>query len=430
MNELNASAQFENSIDKWRQLIEFHFANGTGKARHAKDGWTTSELCVAISASLAPDQVVHRRTLDSWRKANTLPSKKHRVGLFNALFPQGRITSPDAFDEIRATLASAQAFKRVATPQLSNAEPKDEPKLETTSLAVRTEVLAGKLGLSPNAMADIDAVARDIVNHPKPGAGEDQTLHEAARLFVAANCFDSLIEHACFQDDWFSPPMTILPPGEFTLGAAPTDDLAYENERPTRHIGIDYRFAVGIAPVTFQAFDLFCQATNAEHAFDEGWGRGERPAIHVSWNDAQLYIAWLNANTAGGYRLLSETEWEYMARAGTTKRYITANDADKSMGNAAETLGASSKCGSFPSNPWGLQDCLGNVWEWVADNWASSYAAHPADGAPFLTKPEDLRCLRGGSWDCSYRNMRVTDRCRQGANNRVNNVGFRLAKTL
>ena len=430
MNELKGNAHFDNPIDKWRHLIEFHVANGTGKSRHAKDGWTTSDLCVAISASMPPNQVVHRRTLDSWRKANTLPSNKHRVGLFNALFPQGRIASPDEFDELRATLAAAQAYKRV-TPNPSPDPLKTEGcSLETTSLSVRTEVLAGKLNLSSEALTEIASEARKIVSQPKPGADENQSLHEAARLFVASHCFESLSEHQCFQDDWFCPPMSILPAGAFTLGAAPTDELAYENERPTRHINIDYRFAVGIAPVTFQAFDLFCQATKTEHPFDEGWGRGDRPAIHVSWNDAQHYIAWLNANTSGGYRLLSEAEWEYMARAGTDKRYITADDVDSSMGNAAETLGSSSKCGRFPSNPWGLQDCLGNVWEWVEDNWANSYAAHPANGTPFLTRQEDLRCLRGGSWDCSYRNMRVTDRCRQGADNRVNNVGFRLAKTL
>ena len=136
---------------------------------------------------------------------------------------------------------------------------------------------------------------------------------------------------------------------------------------------------------------------------DRGWGRGNRPVINVSWKDAQSYVRWLSQRTGHRYSLPSESEWEYVARAGTDTRYSWGDEIGR---NRANCDGCGSRwddeqtapVGSFSPNAWGVHDMHGNVWEWVEDCWNDSYVGAPSDGSAWESGECGYRVLRGGSW--------------------------------
>src|SRR5262249_449287 len=148
----------------------------------------------------------------------------------------------------------------------------------------------------------------------------------------------------------------------------------------------------------------------------EGWGKGRRSVINLSWNDARQYVAWLSRKSGKSYRLLTEAEWEYAARAGTTTRFSWgntesdlcgyANGADLTAKDKNASWAASCRdghvntapVGSFKPNPFGLHDMHGNVWEWVEDNWHPHYQGAPTDGSVWQGGDSSLRVQRGGSW--------------------------------
>ena len=170
-------------------------------------------------------------------------------------------------------------------------------------------------------------------------------------------------------------------------------------------------------------------------ANDIGWGRGRRPVIYVSWNDAKRYVRWLSRKTGKAYRLPSESEWEYAARAGTQTVYSWGDEIGV---NRANCRGCGSQwddsktapVGSFGANAWGLHDMHGNVREWVEDCWNGSYAGAPADGSAWRAGNCAVRVLRGGSWSGRPSNLRAADRNWYTTGNRNFNRGFRVARTL
>ena len=159
--------------------------------------------------------------------------------------------------------------------------------------------------------------------------------------------------------------------------------------------------------------------------------------VCVSWKDAKAYVDWLSGKTGKGYRLLSEAEWEYVARGGTrTSRYWGAGE-----GGQCEYANGAASCrdrsvytaevGSYRANGFGLHDVLGNVWEWVEDCWHEDYTGAPVDGSAWTSGGEcGYRVLRGGSWVAKPRNLRSAIRIRNSTGNRVNFLGFRIARTL
>lgn len=205
----------------------------------------------------------------------------------------------------------------------------------------------------------------------------------AGLAFVAATLF-LVVPHTpeTFRDCPDCPEMVVVPAGQFMMGS-PDNDLAHmTSERPQHKVTIAEPFAVGKFEVTFAEWDacVLNGGCSGYRPSDEGWGRGRRPVIHVSWSDAQEYVAWLSKKSGKTYRLLSEAEWEYAARAGTTTRYafgnsITTQEAQFSARKTAEV-------GSFKPNAFGLYDMHGNVMEWVEDcTHIASYDGAPADGA-------------------------------------------------
>lgn len=241
-----------------------------------------------------------------------------------------------------------------------------------------------------------------------------------------------------FQDCDECPKMVVVPSGIFTMGS-PKREGGDDDERPMRRVRIDYRFAVGVYEVTFAEW-YACIDTGGCGSYvpdDEGWGRGNRPVINVSWEDAQSYVSWLSARTGKMYRLLSEAEWEYVARAGTETAYSWGD----SIGvNRANCDGCGSQwddkmtapVGSFAANAWGVYDMHGNVMEWVQDCRNGSYEGAPTDGSAWESEDCNLRMLRGGSQCLTLSHSRSASRVGwfPGSQSFFCGLGFRVARDL
>jgi formylglycine-generating enzyme required for sulfatase activity len=198
-------------------------------------------------------------------------------------------------------------------------------------------------------------------------------------------------------------------------------------------VTIAQRFAIGRYPVTFAEYDRFCEARQREKPKDESWGRGRRPVINVSWQDAQAYVAWLSQETGRVYRLPSEAQWEYACRAATTTRYSFGDAITPDNANYGDSkLGRTSEVGAYRANRWGLHDMHGNVWEWVEDDWHENYQGAPTDGSAWKdAEAGDRLCvLRGGSWGGIPGVCRSAYRVGIDTVIRDSYFGFRVARTL
>ncbi|MDP6803825.1 MAG: formylglycine-generating enzyme family protein [Rhodospirillales bacterium] len=242
-----------------------------------------------------------------------------------------------------------------------------------------------------------------------------------------------------FRDCPLCPEMVVVPAGAFTLGSPASEVPRDGDEGPQHPVTIARPFAVGRHEVTFAEWDA-CVADGGCGGYrpdDKGWGRGDRPAIYISWDDAKSYAAWLSQYTGKTYRLLSEAEWEYAARAGTTTRFLWGDGVGRNLANCRGCGSPwdgqqTAPVGSFPVNGFGLHDMLGNVWEWVEDCWHRSYEGAPSDGSPWTSGGDCAnRVLRGGSWNfIGVWYARSVYRNRSFTVNRYINAGFRLARTL
>jgi formylglycine-generating enzyme required for sulfatase activity len=191
--------------------------------------------------------------------------------------------------------------------------------------------------------------------------------------------------------------------------------------------------------VTFEEYDRFTTATGRRRPHDQGWGRASRPVVDVSWNDAVAYAAWLSSETGHEYRLPSEAEWEYAARAGTTTRYGLGQNIGRNRASC-RTCGSrwdgdqTAPAGSFAANGWGLHDMHGNVYEWVADCWHENYARAaraPRDPSAWTSGADcSRRVVRGGSWNSYPVALRSANRLRIPARSQGGASGFRVARTL
>jgi formylglycine-generating enzyme required for sulfatase activity len=200
------------------------------------------------------------------------------------------------------------------------------------------------------------------------------------------------------------------------------------------NITIGAPLAVGKFEVTFAEWDACIAQGGCSHRPDDaGWGRGRRPVMNVSWNDAQQYVTWLSNRTGKAYRLLSEAEWEYAAQAGTGREARAKPGASQANCNRCGSRWdnrQTAPVGSFPANAFGLHDMLGNVWEWTEDCWNERSAGAPADGRARLRGNCSLRVLRGGSWGDLPEPARSADRSGNTTVNRIDYNGFRVARIL
>ena len=246
-----------------------------------------------------------------------------------------------------------------------------------------------------------------------------------------------------FRDCSDCPELVVVPGGSYEMGSPLGEEGRYDDEGPLHRVRISERFAVGVYEVTFREWDACRRAGGCSHDPDDrGWGRGERPVIDVSWEDARAYVRWLSGETGKEYRLLSESEWEYVARGGTTGPFhfgltISPEQANYN-GDYAYGSGGKGRyrkrtelVGSFPSNAFGLHDVHGNVWEWVEDCWHGSYQGAPSDGSAWTSGGDcGRRVLRGGSWNNEPRYLRSANRIQARRRFPELHVGFRVARTL
>ena len=237
-----------------------------------------------------------------------------------------------------------------------------------------------------------------------------------------------------FRDCPTCPELVVVPAGRFQMGCVSGRDCQ-DDERPVHEVELR-SFALGVYEVTFEEYERFVRATGHRRPGDKGWGRGGRPVIHVSWEDAVAYAGWLSEETGEQYRLPSESEWEYAARAGTETRYSWGQDIGRNQANC-DGCGSrwdddeTAPAGSFEANAWGLHDMHGNVWEWVEDCWHENYARAPRDGSAWTSGGDcGRRVLRGGSWYHAPGVLRSANRSRRGAEFRDTDGGFRVARTL
>jgi formylglycine-generating enzyme required for sulfatase activity len=172
--------------------------------------------------------------------------------------------------------------------------------------------------------------------------------------------------------------MVWLRGGAFTMGQ---DDSPYDDEKPAHRVQVS-AFSIGQYLVTFDEYDSFCDATGREKPRDEGWGRGRRPVINVSWDDARSYCDWLNQQESiGTYRLPTEAEWEFACRAGTGTRWsFGGGDGEARLGDHAwyhaNSGSRTHPVGEKLPNAWQLFDMHGNVWEWCADRYSETRSSH------------------------------------------------------
>lgn len=239
------------------------------------------------------------------------------------------------------------------------------------------------------------------------------------------------------------PEMVIIPAGEFLMGSPQNEAGRLPNEGPQHRVLIAQPFALGRYAVTFEEYDQFCAATAREKASDWGWGRGQRPAISISWREARAYCDWLSQETGADYRLPSEAEWEYGARAGSRTAFWWGDEIDTKHANyngnytyrngprggyRQQTLPVA----SFEPNPFGLYQVHGNVWEWVQDEWHDDYSGAPGDGSAWETSAggNGPRVVRGGGWSLIPEGLRSAARNWFSTDDAFNDLGFRLARTL
>ena len=275
-----------------------------------------------------------------------------------------------------------------------------------------------------------------------------------------------------FRDCGTCPEMVVIPGGSFLMGSPPGETGRYDDEGPEREVSVP-QLALGRYEVTRQEFAQFVSSTGHEtgpcvywEAITEGnpYSRdldlgnprhrqrptGQHPVTCVSWHDAKAYAEWLRDQTGKAYRLPSEAEWEYAARAETRSRYFWGDGVDLACGYAnghdetsrrtndfnwpslacSDGHGLTAPAGSFDANPFSLFDMAGNLWEWVEDHYHDSYEGAPIDGGPWLSPKRSARVLRGGSFEDEPRDLRSARRIWSRPESRLNSSGFRVALTL
>ncbi len=278
---------------------------------------------------------------------------------------------------------------------------------------------AGKPQCSGDQVRRIDGVcvAKDPAT-PLPRAGGPKPLSRAEEAAVKPlQTFRECVE---------CPELVAVSPGVMALGT-----------EPSSRVRIAKRLAVGRYEITFAQWDACVAERACKHVPDDaGWGRRDRPAIKVSWNDAKTeYLPWLARKTGKPYRLPTEAEWHYVAAAGGTTAFTWGDDLIRGQANCAACGSPwdnrqSAPVGSFAANAFGLFDVHGNVWEWVEDCVAPNYPRLPADGRAATGEAGCFRGLRGGSWDNDVGLVQLTARGRNRANLRSHSVGFRVVRSL
>ncbi len=346
-----------------------------------------------------------------------------------------------------ATRSAAQAFatvQKIASPDLAAA-----PVADVEALAARTEQAAlvwttqeaatWRVAKDADTRAPLDAYLRDFPNGPNAAAARSRiasltrSAAPAPAAAVSTPSASSRFDGETFRDCSDCPQMVSLPSGSFMMGSPASEAGRDDDEGPQRRVSIQ-AFAAGRYEVTWSEWDRCVAAASCASLKADGYGGGSRPVTNVSWNEAVAYTKWLSSKTGKAYRLLSESEWEYAARAGNPGRW-SFGDNEGSLGSYAwyssNSGSATHAVGTKSANAFGLHDMHGNVREWVQDCYAENYSAgQPSNGSAYQEGSCSYRVYRGGSWGNSPQNLRSAFRLRDVPSYRYGIIGFRVARTL
>jgi len=235
-----------------------------------------------------------------------------------------------------------------------------------------------------------------------------------------------------FVDGALAPELVVIPIAGFMRGQADGDF----DEQPVQKISLKNKFALSRYEVTFADYAIYCEDTGKELPDDSDWGRGNKPVVNVSWEEAKAYTDWLSEKTGATYRLPTDAEWEYAARAGSTTLYPWGNDVGEEMANCAgcNTIWGSertARVGRFAPNAFGLFDMAGNVFEWTEDCWNNTFEGIGLDGAAYQNPAGcGKRVIRGGGWSFPPKEIRSANRWRDFPTRKSDDTGFRVLREL
>jgi formylglycine-generating enzyme required for sulfatase activity len=346
------------------------------------------------------------------------------TALVSAEFRSMARSSPTAAFQARGQKPLDNIEQRVQTFEILSKRQRTARILRRVAWGVAAAAVAGvAIYFSPVLMRLLpqQPVAQAEVEAPQT---QLQTLAEEAEQTPAFQPGQT------FSDCSNCPEMTVLAGGLFVMGSPTTETGRAADEGPQREVSIA-PFAISSNEVTFQQWDA-CLAGGGCNGFsppDRGWGRGARPVVGVSWNDAQAYLDWLNGQVGGlRYRLASESEWEYAARAGGSEAYafgprLSAEQATFRVQQTTET-------GAHEANAFNLADMHGNVSEWVEDCYVANYQVAPIDGAAVQAENCGRRVHRGGAFSDQAVRLRSAARASARPDQRLPGVGFRVARAL
>jgi formylglycine-generating enzyme required for sulfatase activity len=281
---------------------------------------------------------------------------------------------------------------------------------------------------------------------PPPTPPREDEPHPEGRIKVDAGIVhdapDGWFKPGAGKAEWFKdhphgPEMVVVPAGRFMMGSRESEYHGRSNEEPQHEVTFARPFAVGRFAVTLGEWDAGERSGRSEHI-----ARSKDPKTYVSWDDAKAYVARLAKQTGKPYRLLSEAEWEYVARAGTTTAfwwgYSISKEQAQYLDPGVEKLLRGGwqfdrgpvTVNSFKPNPWGLYQVHGNVFEWTEDCWNETYSGAPADGSAWTTGDCNFHVVRGGSFDDDEDKLRSAYRRQLATVDAFKHVGFRVARTL
>jgi formylglycine-generating enzyme required for sulfatase activity len=432
----------------------------------ASEGRDRKVLVPVLLEAVAPPfgfRAIQAANLTDWRPARSSPAFDSLLRAVQRIVggqagsgtaPEAEVAAPlrpapaEPGPKTRPTAAkpSARSGRRATPTTPPDGRASTWSRRTVAAMVVGLIALAGAGGIiwrftQPGPEAP-EPVAEAEPSTPEPGSPDPAVGTEAAvePVTPAPMPTETSGPREEMRDCAECPAMVLVPAGEFTMGSPPDEPDRFNDEGPQRAVKIAAPFWVGKYEVTFGEWDA-CVAAGGCRTKPNDWGRDNRPVVNLSWNDAKEYVGWLSQKTGKTYRLLSEAEWEYAARAGTKTPFSlpapggSDDIAGKGLANCNGCGRASRKtapAGSFKANEFGLYDTAGNVWEWVEDCWHDSYDGAPPHGSAWVNYDCSMRVLRSGAWNVEPRYLRSAQRfgaAGGGGGGGSRDIGFRVART-
>jgi formylglycine-generating enzyme required for sulfatase activity len=366
---------------------------------------------------------------------------------------------------VENSLFTRELIKEIGVPNASAEDAFNRARLAVSSASKQQQIpwVSSSL-INPFSFTSSGPVvshAPAVPAPPPPGAPVSSAVSASGEAPLSAERERTISPKDTFRECAACPEMVVIPAGEFVMGSPESEPQRYPNEGPQHNVKIGRPFAVSKFKVTRDEFETFVRATNYaasnkcftieqgkveernERSFrNPGFAQdGNHPAVCVNWIDAKAYVEWLTRKTGRVYRLLTESEWEYAARAGTATPFwwgaAISTDQANYDGNSTYAGGGKGEdrqktvpVESFGPNPWGLYQVHGNAFEWVEDCWNDNYQNAPADDSVNLSGNCSRHVRRGGAWNYIAPTLRAAYRDARAAALRGSNIGFRVARTL